>query len=104
MSSEGRTFNALPQPSSTHPLSGYNPRDRFSLTVAGPRRYRTGLPCYALTGTRVTLHISNDGVYTRHEGVVKIVRPDGPIVLESNLPDVVDSKASPLYCLISTFE
>lgn len=32
-------------------------RGRFPLTVAGPRRFFTGLPCYALSGIRVTIEL-----------------------------------------------
>ncbi|CBK41810.1 protein of unknown function [Nitrospira defluvii] len=52
------TFTAFPVPSPTYRLSGVDQRDRFSLTVAGPRRFYTGLPCYALTGTRGTFSVS----------------------------------------------
>ncbi|MDI3461506.1 MAG: hypothetical protein OJF50_000327 [Nitrospira sp.] len=33
-------------------------RGRFPLTVAGPRRFLTGLPCYALTGIREITQLS----------------------------------------------
>ncbi len=48
-----------PQPSSTNSLSGSN-GGRSSLTVAGPRRCCTGLPWYALAGTRSVINLSKE--------------------------------------------
>lgn len=48
----------LPQPSPTYESSGLN-GGRFPLTVAGPRRFFTGLPCYALTGIRDAIQLSS---------------------------------------------
>ena len=48
----------LPQPSPTSSSSGLN-GGCFPLTVAGPRRFFTGLPCYALAGIREAIQLSS---------------------------------------------
>lgn len=63
-------FNALPPPSSTQ-VEWLTVRDRFSLTVAGPRRSCTGLPSYALAGARDYSPIRR-GIYCKPDGCVNL--------------------------------
>lgn len=57
MGSEGQTFNDSPSlPRLVRRVAGTG--GRFPLTVAGPRRFFTGLPCYALAGIRKVIQLS----------------------------------------------